>query len=155
MFQMSDRARRKLAERASRVLPGGTVVREAVAGRAQPRFTPPVIVVLVLYAVAMAVALALGVVLIPGGILLLLLVQAIIPQRVVVIADQGVAVLARSSLTGRPSKVVAQLPLSVLHGSQPVGGGKGRLALGPDQITFPRREHERLLAATRTSAVAR
>jgi hypothetical protein len=97
---------------------------------------------------AFLVALALGTILIPGGLILIYVFHAVRPPRAVVVADQGLALLDRSFLNSRPTKVLAFLPTDAAR--QPVAAGRSvRLTLGPDQVSFPRREHGRLAAAVR------
>lgn len=144
LFEASERTRRKLAERSSRLLEPGSSVDGVVLGRAHARMTTPVAVLVGLFGVAFVVGLAFGVLLFPGVILLLVLASWIRPPRVVAVADRGVAVLSRSTLTGRPSKVVATLPHGGVASALRQAGG-GPVPLGSDRITFSRRERARLL----------
>jgi hypothetical protein len=99
-----------------------------------------------IFAAAFLVALAFGTILIPGGLILIYVFHAVRPPRAVVVADQGLAVLDRSFLNSRPTKVLALLPTDAVR--QPVVAGRNvTLTLGPDQVTFPRREYERLVPA--------
>jgi len=144
LFQPSERARRKWADKAVPLLGSGTVIRSVFAGRAYARFTTPVAIALGVFIGIFVVALALGVILLPGGVALLLVMNSIRPPRLVVAADQGVALLSRSSFTGRPSKVLAQLSTAEVTAS--TRSGAGAVPIGPDRVTFGRREREQLHA---------
>lgn len=88
------------------------------------------------------VALLLGVVLLPGGIALILVVNSVRPQRLVVVADRGVALVARSTFSSRPSAVLAQLSTGEVASS--LRSNAGAVPIGPDRITFSRKEREQL-----------
>jgi len=143
LFQMSERARKKLTASAGKVLGAGTV-RGVFVGKAHARMTTPAAIAIGVFATAFVVAVVNGVVLFPGGIVLLLVISSIRPQRVVALTDDGVALISRSVFTGRPSKVLARLPHTVLTAPGSLAQ-QGPVALGPDRVTFSRKERERLL----------
>jgi hypothetical protein len=143
---MSDRTRAKGTQSAQALLPPGTVVRDYVIGRANPRLATGAIVALSIFGCAFLVALAFGTILVPGGLLLIYVIHAVRPPRPVVVADQGIAVFEKSFLNGRPTKALAMLPASVW----PDIGSTGQavtLDAGPERVSFSRREAERLRAA--------
>jgi hypothetical protein len=145
-MSLSDRARRKGATSAQQFLPPGTVVREYVVGRAHARMATGAIVAGSIFGTAFVVALAFGAILIPGGLILIYVLYAVRPPRGVVAADQGLAVLDRSFLNSRPTKVLALLPTDAAR-HPAVSARKVTLTLGVDRVTFPRREYERLATA--------
>lgn len=143
-LEPNDRSRRKLAAQAEKLLEPGAAVRGVFVGKAHARLTQPVAVTLGVFGGAFLVALAYGVILIPGVLLILLVLNSMRPPRVVLLADQGVAVLSRSQLTGRPAKVVAKLPWQVLPPPAALTSGARAVVLGPDRISFSKRERARL-----------
>lgn len=150
---LSARARAKGAESARKLLPQDTVLRDYVVGRANARLTTGAIVALSIFSCAFLIALALGTILIPGGLLLIYVVHAARPPRVLVVADQGVAVLEKSFLNGRPSKVLAMIPAGMMI----VPGAPGQTAvvdLGAERVSFTTRESDRLRAALQYRHVA-
>jgi hypothetical protein len=99
-----------------------------------------------IFATAFLVALAFGTILIPGGLILIYVFHAVRPPRAVVVADEGLAVLDRSFLNSRPTKVLALLPTEA--GRQAAMTGRHvTLTLGADHVTFPQREYERFATA--------
>ena len=55
------------------------------------------------------------------------------PPRALVVCDQGMALMDRSLLNGRPSKVIARLHHGAVLGLSPEGG-RIRLELGVEHI---------------------
>ena len=144
-FEPSTRTRRKALSAAAALLEPGVAIREVGVGRAQGRWTTATIVTIALFGAAFSIALLLGVVLIPGALVAGIVIQCSWPPRLVVIADQGVAVLSRSGLTGRPNKVLARLPHSAL--AVPASADGRHRALGADIVKFSEKEIRRLVAA--------
>jgi hypothetical protein len=143
---VSDRARAKGAQSARQLLPAPTDIRDYVVGRGNPRLTTGAIVACSIFACAFLVALAFGTVLLPGGLLLIYVIHAVRPPRAIVVADQGVAVLEKSFLNGRPTKVLAMIPAGMLS----VAGASGHqtsVDFGAERISFAKREVQRLSAA--------
>ncbi|HET7487017.1 MAG TPA: hypothetical protein VFJ85_03755 [Acidimicrobiales bacterium] len=134
-----------MAAKAIELLGPGTTLRGVFVGRAHRRVTGATTTVLVLFGAAFVVALLFGVIIYPGGLLLWYLINSIRPSRVVVVADQGVALLSRSWFTNKPDAVVATLPHAALDG---LGMGGRDVVIGPDRITFTKGERARLGAAT-------
>jgi hypothetical protein len=142
---MSKRSREKGARKAAKLLPPGTVIREYVRGRAHLRMTTGATVAIVLIVLAFFAALAAGKVIIPGALLIIWLSSEIRPYRAIVVTSLGVVLTTYSIITGR-SKVIAYLPFeATLQPVQP--HGKAKLQLGPDLVTFARRDHQILVAA--------
>ena len=147
---LSGRAREKGMQKASTLLPPETRLRTYAVGRGHGRMTTGAMVAGGIFLAAFVVALALGFILIPGGLLLVFVISEVRPPRAVVITDQGIGVLARSIWTGRPSKVLALLPLVPLRSPSP--SGSVVIALGPDRITFSRAEFNAVSAAAELAA---
>jgi hypothetical protein len=137
---LSKRTRDKHAASAAKLLPPGSNIRAYVVGRGHARMATGALVAGAIFLAAFVVALLLGYVLIPGVLLLIFVIYQVRPPRSVVVSDQGLAVLGRSMWTGRPSSVVALLPLAPL--SSPTPKGKVTLALGPERITLTRAEFD-------------
>jgi hypothetical protein len=104
-----------------------------------------------IFGAAFLLALALGTILIPGGLILIYVFHAVRPPRGVVVADQGLAVFDRSFLNSRPTKVLALLPIDAAR-QLGAAGRNVTLTLGPDHVTFPRREYERLATAVSSAS---
>jgi hypothetical protein len=154
-FEPSERSRRKLTAQVVELPEPGTGVRGVFLGRAHARLTTPVAVLLGLFGAAFTVALAFDVVLIPGALLLILVLDWVRPKRVVVVAEQGIALLARSQLTGRPARVLAKLPLHVLPPPSVLTSRADPVAFGPDRVTFSKPERERLARSAAMVSTAR
>ena len=144
-FEPSARTRRKNVKSASKLLAPGTTIRELVFGRGTFRWSTGAIVTLAVYGALFVVALALGVLLFPGFIVIIVFLHHARPPRAVVVADEGVALLARSVWTGRPNAVLALLPHYVV--ALPAPGDDRQRAIGPDVVKFSRKELARLHAA--------
>jgi hypothetical protein len=143
-FGPSDRTRRKAADGAADLLEPGVAIRDVGFGRGHGRLSTTSIVVLALFGSIFVVALAFGALVIPGGILLIAFSQQTWPLRVVVVADQGVALMDRNLWTGRPTKVLARVP----HGALTAPDRSARRRrIGPDAVTFTKGELARLEAA--------
>ena len=141
----SQRHRRKIAAQAGKLLPPGTTIRDAGQGKAQARHSTGAVVALCVFAAVFVVAVLNGILIYPGGLLVWFVIASIWPQRLIVIADQGIAVLDKSRMNSKPTKVVATVPLEAW---QPLINGQGdvKVQLGADHIRFNRRELERLNA---------
>ncbi|MEP7054121.1 MAG: hypothetical protein ABI912_02590 [Actinomycetota bacterium] len=142
---MSRRTRDKGARKAAKLLPPGTVVREYVRGRAQPRMTTGAIVAIVLFVLVFVAALATGRIIFPGVLLLIWVDSEIRPHRAVVVTALGVVLMTHSIVTGR-STLIGYLPFEAAL--QPVPRtGKPKLQLGPDLLTLSAGDHKLLFAA--------
>jgi hypothetical protein len=146
---MSDRMRRKGTAAAQKLLEPGTEIRAYGAGVTGPYPLYTMFAVLgiavVIYA---ALALLFGMILGPGGVVLIAIGYSINGPRAVVIADKGVALLRRSVWTSKPDRVLALLPPGVVsHAVDEKRGPRVKIQLGPEHVWMHEREHRRLLAA--------
>ena len=139
---LSDRARKKSVDKARTLLPPGTAINEYVTGRANARLSTGAIVAVAVFGLAFVVALALGVILIPGGLLLFYVMYAVRPPRGLVVATEGIAVLEGSLLNGRPTRVRALIP-----GFPPLSADGRTLDVGDERVTLTGKEATRLRAA--------
>jgi len=142
---LSQRSRDKHAASAAKLLPAGSHIRAYVVGRGHARLGTGAVVAGAVFVALFVVALLLGYILIPGGLLLVVVIYGVLPPRSVVVSDQGLAVLSRSLWNGRPSGIVALLPLAPLY--SPTSSGKVTLELGPERVTLSRKEFDIAAAA--------
>ncbi len=140
--ELSKTDRKKAIERATKVLPPGTAVRGVVVGRAQGRWSTGAITTLAVFVAIFVAGLVAGVVLYPGALLLLVFSYYYRPQRAIAIADQGVALLTRSGLTGSVGGVVAYAANDTLTAA--LTGSTRTVQIGPDVVTLSRRETRQL-----------
>ena len=140
--ELSKANRKKAIARAVKVLPPGTEVRSVVVGRAQPRWSTSAIVIMSTFGAMILIGLAIGRILYPGAILLLIFSQAYRPPRGLVIADQGVASMTRSRLSGDFKDVLAYDSLGALNGV--LTNSSRKVQVGSDMITLSKREVRQL-----------
>ena len=116
-----------------------------------PRRTDVLLVMV--FAVAIALSFVfLGVIIIPGVLLVAAIHGAIDRPASVAATNKGVAVLARSELNGRPRKLLTVLPHGVL--TDPSVQRSGSYVHLPNfELWFRKKEYERLLAAADTTLV--
>jgi len=143
---MSKRTRRKHAGQVASLLPPDSMVREYAVGQAHARMTMGAIIAIALFVGVFVTALALGVVVYPGVLLLLFVSHSVRPPRGIAATDQGVVLVERRFLTGKPSKVLALGPGSGLLSTRSAGR-RVVVAMGPDRVTMRRSEYDRLLRA--------
>lgn len=129
--------------KAPSLLPPGTAVRDCVIGRVQARITKGAIAGAGIFMLVFAVALARHTVIVPGGLFIVFMISAIIPPRAVVVADQGFAILNRSLVHGRPTKLLGLYPLSAAV-PRYENGHRPKVFLGLEWITFSPDEWSRL-----------
>ena len=149
---MSDRNRRKHVKAAQKLIPDAHVTGYAI-GRsgAQPTIVVAAMLGTVVLVSGMLIVLT-GSFVLPGVLPMLIIQHYISPPRAVVIADQGVALAARSVWTGRPSKILSLMS----HGYvQPVETSLGRVkvGVGNDHVWLPAKE-EAIVRAAVTQHVA-
>jgi hypothetical protein len=142
--ELSKAKRNKAIERATQVLPPGTQVRGFVVGRAQVRWSQAAITILVVGVAIPIVGLLFGWILYPGFLFLLGFSNALRPPRGLAIADQGVATLTRSGISGEFKDVVAFESISALNGV--LTDSTRKVQVGPDLITLSSREVKQLQA---------
>jgi hypothetical protein len=140
----SNRSRTSGTKAAQDLLPPGTVIYEYTVGRAHARVTMGAVVSVAVFLVAFIVALAMGTILIPGALLLFYGVHAVRPVRAVVVTSQGLVVMEKSFVNGRPTKIVGSTPMGPLR---TVDGEAVALDLGGERISFSSRETDRLRRA--------
>lgn len=141
-MKANTRARQRVMKSAPALLPPGAVVRDCAIGRVQARLTKGAVAGAALFILVFAGGLARHTVIIPGGLFIVYMISAIIPPRAVVIADQGIAVLNRSPVHGRPTKLLGLYPFTAVLSSG--DGPRRRVFLGLEWITFSPREWSRL-----------
>jgi len=140
---------------ARRLLGPGVVVYGYARGRAKAQVTGGVLVALGLFFLAFTVALYAGVLLFPGLLLFLIVYGLLCPPRPMVVTDRGVALLAGSVVTDRPSKILARRPSSILAEATVVGNGsKVEMTIGSHVVRFKKTEFDRLTAAARMTPTA-
>jgi hypothetical protein len=146
---LSERDRARASRAVQRLLEDGTSVRDYVVGHGHVRMTTGAMVALGVFATAFAVTRVVsGTVLFPGFLAIWWIVRAVRPLLGVAVTDRGLAVLHVSAVNGRPTRVLVLLPYGPVWGERPTGSET--LALGPERVTFARRELDRLVAATAT-----
>jgi hypothetical protein len=133
-----QKRRHRTAERARAILPPGTQVRGVFLGRAQPRWDTTAIVLLVVMLTVIGVGVLLGQLLFPGALLIFAFSNSLRPIRILVLADQGVALLSRSMWTSKPDAVLGYESLGALNGL--LAGSTNKVAFGPEMVTLTRRE---------------
>jgi hypothetical protein len=104
-----------------------------------------------IFAVAIALSFVfLGVIIIPGVLLVAAIHGAIDRPASAAVTNQGVAILARSELNGQPRKVLTVLPHTVLTDGTVLRSGR-YVHLPNFHLWFRKKEYERLLAAVSAS----
>jgi hypothetical protein len=150
---LNKRARSKGMESAQKLLPAGIVAREYVVGRANARMTKGAAIAIGVFGVAFIAALAAGQVIVPGGLLLVFVVRSIRPPRSIVATNEGIAVLDRNFVHARPSKLLAMIPAESIR-PHLQGSGPATIDLGRENVTFPRKEADRLRTAFSDTSTA-
>ena len=135
-----SRREQKAITSVGRLVPAGVEVRRYVAGRTRNGNTNTLMIVIAVFAVAFVVALALGYVIFPGGVLLLIAANAARPPRGVAVTSNGLYVCSISLFNGRPSQIVAHVPVSSATRS---ADGK-QLQVGNEAITLNRADRAKV-----------
>jgi hypothetical protein len=145
MAIMSKKARSKGLKKSEELLGGGTVADRYAIGviGPDPRRTSAFVVMVLAVAIALSFVI-LGVIIIPGVLLIAAIFGAIDRPASVVVTNRGVAVLARSEFNGRPRKLLAILPQNVLADRTVLRSG-AYVHLPDFHIWFRKKEYERLL----------
>jgi hypothetical protein len=132
---MRKRTRDQQVARVEPMLPAGSTVRGYAVGRGHARLTSTAIVLTSVFAAAFLIfAVVFHVVLIPGILLVAVLVNEVRPMRGVALTEHGLALVSRSSWTGRPKGLVGLMgpvPLTdrtISFGTERVTLGSGELA---------------------------
>jgi hypothetical protein len=151
---MTKRARTNGLRRSEQLLGAGANAYEYGVGVIGPDPRRTDVLLVLIFAVAVALSFVfLGVIVIPGVLLVAAIHGAIDRPASVAVTNQGIAVLARSEINGRPRKVLTMLPRGVLtDGTVQRSGAYVHL---PDfQLWFRKKEYERLLVALDNKSVA-
>jgi hypothetical protein len=144
---MRKRTRSKGLRKSEKLLGAGTDAREygiAVIGP-DPRRTLALMVMLLAVAIALSFVF-LGVIIIPGVLLMVAIFGAIDRPASIAITNQGVAVFARSEFNGRPRKVLTVFPQGALADRTVLREG-AHVHLPELHLWFRKKEYERLLVA--------
>ncbi len=145
---VSERNRSKGATAAQALLPTGSHLDAYVLGRAHARMTTGAAVATAAFAAVFIVGLMLGVVFIPGVLLVWFVINEIRPPRGLAVTDDGVVLMARSFWRGLPSRVMATVGEPRVEGTP---GGRTTLDVGPERVTLSGSEFERLAGTGRVA----
>ena len=150
---MTKRARSRRSRQSEQLLGAGTNAQAYGIGviGPDPRRTDALLVVVFAAAIALSFVF-LGVIIIPGVLLVVVIHGAIDRPASVAVTSRGVAILARSELNGRPRKVLTVLPHSVLTDGTVRRTGS-YVHLVDLHLWFRKKEYERLLVAVGTASV--
>jgi hypothetical protein len=143
---MSKKARAKGLQKSQELLGANSGAHDYGIGviGPDPRRTSVVLLIVLAGAVALSF-LFLGVIIIPGVLLVGAIFGAIDRPASVSITNQGMAVFARSEVNGHPRKLLTVLPHSVLTDRTVTRSG-GYVHLPEFQLWFRQKEYERLVA---------
>jgi hypothetical protein len=143
---MTKRSRSRRLKNSEQLLGAGASGRAYAIGVIGPDPRRTAAILVMVFAVAVALSFVfLGVIVIPGFLLVAAIRGAIDRPASVAVTDQGIAVFARSEFNGRPRKVLAVLPQSVLTDRMVRSGAY--VHLPHFELWFRKKEYERLLAA--------
>ena len=150
---MTKRTRSRRLRQSEQLLGAGTNAEAYGIGviGPDPRRTDALLVVVFAAAIALSFVF-LGVIIIPGVLLVVVIHGAIDRPASVAVTSRGVAILARSELNGRPRKVLTVLPHSVLTDGTVRRTGS-YVHLADLHLWFRKKEYERLLVAVGTASV--
>ena len=150
---MTKRARSRRLRQSEQLLGAGTNAQAYGIGviGPDPRRTDALLVVVFAAAIALSFVF-LGVIIIPGVLLVVVIHGAIDRPASVAVTSRGVAILARSELNGRPRKVLTVLPHGVLTDGTVRRTGS-YVHLADLHLWFRKKEYERLLVALGTASV--
>ena len=143
---MSEKKRRKQMDLAQKALPGARVVGYAVGRGGTNPVLAGWIVLGAIFAIFLVLFALTGQVVIIGVLPAILVMQGVSPHRVIVVADQGIAVGRPPTFGGRPPK----LESTMAHGYvQPVDSSMGRVKVmvGNEGIWLTGAEDEALRRA--------
>jgi hypothetical protein len=150
---MTKRTRSKGLRKSEQLLGSGINAREYGIGVIGPDPRRTDLFLVAIFAVAIALSFYfLGVIIIPGVLLVAAIHGAIDRPASAAVTNQGIAILARSELSGQPRKVLTVLPHGVLTDGTVLRTG-GYVHLPNFQLWFRKKEYERLLAAVSTHPV--
>jgi hypothetical protein len=145
-MSLSARSRRKGAAKAATLLPRGTSIRAYAVGRRPAGWTPGVTVAVSCFgAIAAFLILGFGIIPVPGALWFIVIHNAAAPMRAVVVADQGMALVARRGFDARPNQVLALLPTSAVVRREV--GKKVELRFGDEVVLLNAKEDRELTRA--------
>ena len=146
---MTKKARLKGLRRSEQLIGAGSHADAYAIGVIGPDPRRTDLLLVMIFAVAIALSFVfLGVIIIPGVLLVAAIHGAIDRPASVATTNQGVAVLARSELNGRPRSLLTVLPLGVL--TDPSVRRSGSYVHLPNfELWFRKKEFERLLRGSR------
>jgi hypothetical protein len=143
---MNERGRRRGAREAEKLLGGQTPVREYVVGHGHFRMTSTAAWTIGIAAcVFVGLLVVTGTLWLPGGLVIWAVVRSLRPYLGIALTDRGLAILHLSMLNNRPARIVALLPYGPVWATSPKGSVTAQM--GPEQVTFTRKEYDRLAAA--------
>jgi hypothetical protein len=150
---MTKRARSNGLQKSEQLLGAGTNAQGYGIGviGPDPRRTDFLLVLVFVVAIALSFVF-LGVIIIPGVLLVAAMHGAIDRPASVAVTNRGIAIFARSELSGRPRKVLTVLPHGVLTDGTVEHSGS-YVHLPNLHLWFRKREYERLLAAVAPESV--
>jgi hypothetical protein len=150
---MTKRTRSKGLRKSEQLMGSGINAREYGIGVIGPDPRRTDLFLVAIFAVAIALSFVfLGVIIIPGVLLVAAIHGAIDRPASAAVTNQGIAILARSELSGQPRKVLTVLPHGVLTDGTALRSG-GYVHLPNFHLWFRKKEYERLLAAVSTNPV--
>jgi hypothetical protein len=151
---MTKRTRSKGLRKSEQLIGPGVNVHEYGIGVIGPDPRRTDVLLVLIFAIAIALSFVfLGVIIIPGVFLVAAIHGAIDRPASVAVTNQGVAILARSELSGQPRKVLTVLPHGVLTDGSVVRSG-AYVHLPNFHLWFRKKEYERLLAVGGAESVA-
>jgi hypothetical protein len=144
---MRQKTRSKRLRKSEQLLGAGTVAKEYATGVIGPDPRRTWSLMAMVLAVVMALSFVfLGVVVIPGFLLMFAIFGAIDRPASVVVTNQGFAVFARSEFNGRPRKVLTVLPQAVLA-DRTVSRSGAYVQLPDLHLWLRTKQYERLLTS--------
>ncbi len=132
---ISNKTRERHGQMALKLLPTGTTLRDYVVGRANARVSRGVVAAVTAFLVVFVVdALVRGVLVFPGVLICYFVFRYTWPLRGIAVSDQGVALMDRSFVHARPSRVITVLAPAELHISE--SKYRKRVAIGAEVVTL-------------------
>jgi hypothetical protein len=145
-MSLSARSRRKGAAKAAALLPRGSTVRAYAVGRKPAAWTDGVTATLAVFgAIAAALFIGFGLIPVPGVLWFIVVHNAAAPMRAVVVADQGLALLARRGFDAKANRVLALAPSNAVARREL--GKKVELRFGDEVVLLNAKEDRELTRA--------
>jgi hypothetical protein len=144
---MTKRARSRGLKKTQQLLGTGADVRSYGVGVIGPDPRRTIALIVLVFGVAIALSFVfLNVIIIPSVLLVLVIFGAVDRPASFAMTDRGMAVFARSELTGRPRKFLTVLPSGVLTG-QGVKQSTSHVHLPEFHLWLRTKEYDRILSA--------